>query len=138
MTPRKPPGVSVESWVEHQIREAQRRGSFDNLPGEGKPIEGLDKPHNDLDWIAAKLRRENLSVAAILPPALALAKEVEELPDRLLRERSEGRVRALVEDLNGRILQAHRRPQVGPPMRVMTQDANRLVEQWRRAHGTGR
>jgi hypothetical protein len=33
MTERKPPGVSFESWVEKQIREAADRGEFDNLPG---------------------------------------------------------------------------------------------------------
>ena len=81
--------------------------------------------------LAAKLRRENLPIAAILPPALALAKEVEDLPVRLAKEKSERTVRALVEDLNERILQAHRRPQVGPPMRVMTQDIDRVVAAWR-------
>ena len=37
---------SWEARVERLIREAQERGEFDNLPGAGKPIEGLDKPHD--------------------------------------------------------------------------------------------
>lgn len=131
MTQRKPPGVSILGWVERQIRDAQLRGSFDNLPGQGRPIPGLNEPHDDLDWIAAKLRRENLSVAAVLPPALALAKEVEDLPDRLAREKSESRVRAIVAELNDRISQAHRRPQEGPPLRVMPRDVDRVVADWR-------
>lgn len=133
MTERKPHNVSWGDWVEFQIRAAQHRGEFDDLPGAGKPIPGLDKPHTELDWVAAKLRRENVAIAALLPPSLALAKEVEDLPQRLLAERSEAAVRALVEDLNRRILLAHRRPQEGPPLRVTAQDVDRLVSAWREA-----
>lgn len=32
--------VTYESAVEKQIREAQERGDFDNLPGSGKPLSG--------------------------------------------------------------------------------------------------
>ena len=32
MTERKPPGVSFESWVDKQIREAEARGEFAELP----------------------------------------------------------------------------------------------------------
>ena len=38
MTERKPPGMKTEDWVEAQIKQAQNRGEFDNLPGAGKPI----------------------------------------------------------------------------------------------------
>lgn len=31
-----------ESWIDEQIREAEARGDFDNLPGKGKPL--------NLDW----------------------------------------------------------------------------------------
>ncbi|MGX7679034.1 DnaJ family domain-containing protein [Jatrophihabitans sp. DSM 45814] len=134
MTKRKPPNVSWGDWVEHQIRDAQNRGGFDDLPGKGKPLPSLKEPHDDMAWIAAKLRRENLSIAAILPPSLALAKEVEDLPERLAKEKSEAAVRAVVLDLNERILQAHRRPQEGPPMRVMTRDVERVVQDWRESH----
>ncbi|MCW2526125.1 MAG: hypothetical protein JWM76_985 [Pseudonocardiales bacterium] len=130
MTERKPPKVSWGSWVEHQIREAEKKGSFDNLPGKGKPIPGLAEPHDHMRWVAEKLRRENLSAAAILPPALALAKEVEDLPALLAAQKTERAVRTVLEDLNRRILQAHRRPQEGPPMRVMTRDVEALVTEW--------
>jgi hypothetical protein len=58
MTERKPPGIGFQTWVERQIREAMERGEFDNLPGAGKPIADLDKPHDELWWIKQKLRRE--------------------------------------------------------------------------------
>jgi len=131
MTDRKPPTVSFPDFVEAQIREAERRGAFENLAGAGKPIPGLDRPTGDLDWIVGKLRRENVDIAAVLPPALALAKEVEVLRERLARERSEARVRELVDDLNRRIRNAQLRPQAGPPMRVRAVNLDRVVEQWR-------
>ena len=68
MTERKPPGIGFGTWVERQIREAAERGEFDNLPGAGKPIADLDKPHDELWWVKDKLRREHLSY---LPPTIA-------------------------------------------------------------------
>ncbi|SOD75163.1 uncharacterized protein DUF1992 [Jatrophihabitans sp. GAS493] len=132
MTERKPKNVSVGNWVEGQIIRAQRRGDFDDLPGEGKPLPPLELGGDDMSWIAAKLRKENLPVAAVLPPSLALAKEVEDLPALMQRQHGERDVRAHLEDLNLRILQAHRRPQEGPPLRVMTLDIDEFVADWRR------
>ena len=130
MTQRKPPGLSFAGWVEQQIRAAERSGSFDNLPGTGQPIAGLNEPHDELSWVADKLRRENLSVGAVLPPALALAKEVEDLPERLSRLKSETAVRTAVEELNDRIRLALRFAQDGPSVRVMPRDVDHLVEGW--------
>ena len=131
MTPRKPPNVSVPTWVERQIRDAARSGAFDDLPGAGKPLPNLDRTHDDLAWLAAYLKRENVEIDALLPPALALAKEVEQLPLRLLRERSETRARELVEALNGRVLRALAAPQIGPPLRVRPVRVEEALEQWR-------
>jgi hypothetical protein len=133
VTQRKPSSSSFPDWVEHQIRTAQADGSFDNLPGKGKPIPGIDEPQHELSWVANYLRREDADMAGLLPPALALAKEVEVLPERLARERSESRVRGIVEDLNERIRAAHRAPQAGPPMRVTMVNVDHAVAQWRAA-----
>jgi hypothetical protein len=133
MTQRKPPNMSVPDWVERQIRTAQANGDFENLPGAGKPIPDLDRPQDPLSWVASYLRRENVDVSALLPQSLALAKEVEVLAERLLKERSTARVRQIVEDLNERILQAHRRPQSGPPLRVGRLNVDAVVEEWRTA-----
>jgi len=133
MTQRKPPNMSFPDWVERQILAAEAEGAFENLPGAGKPIPDLDRPWHEMSWVANYLRRENVDVAAILPPALALAKEIELLPERLLKERSVSRVRDIVEDLNDRIRRAHRQPQVEPPIRLGTLDVDEIVDQWERA-----
>lgn len=133
MTRRKPPTTSFPDWVDAQIRAAEAEGAFADLPGAGQPIPSLDRPHDDLAWVAGYLRRENVDVAEILPPALALAKEVETLDDRLRRARSELQARQLVEDLNQRIDDAYARPQVGPPLRVKRVNVEAALERWRAA-----
>lgn len=129
MTERKPAGVSFETWVERQLREARERGSFDDLPGTGKPLPPTAS--DEMAWIREKVRREDLPVAALLPPSLAVAKEAEDLPGRLARERSEARVRSLVQDLNARIDAARRGPQIGPPVRTALLDVETVVAAWR-------
>ncbi len=131
MTTRKPTSMSVPDWVELQIRNAERAGAFENLPGAGKPIPGLGQPQHELAWVANYLRRENTDITTVLPPALAVAKEVEVLPDRLVRERSETRVREIVAELNARIDAEHARPQTVPPFRVKRVAVEPAVEQWR-------
>ena len=131
MTERRPPGTSTGDWIESQIRAAQEAGAFDDLPGMGKPIPDLHVPETELDYAAKLARREGLDLSAMLPPGLALAKEVEDLPERLRALPSEARVRDAVADLNTRILAAIRGPQIGPPVRTRPLDVEAVVEQWR-------
>src|SRR5581483_547563 len=60
MTTRKPPGVSFESWVDKQIREAVDRGEFDNLPGTGKPLPDAGEPDDENWWLKKYLRQEGV------------------------------------------------------------------------------
>lgn len=131
MTKRKPQGVSFETWVEKQIREAQERGDFNDLPGAGKPLP--NRRGDTLDWVAQKLRDENADTTALLPPSLAIPKEIEQLPERLVKERSEHRVREIAEDLNARIRETHAKPQNGPPLRARPLDVDEVVANWRQA-----
>lgn len=134
MTQRKPAGVTFESWIERQLREARERGAFDDLPGTGKPLPPTSA--DELAWVREKARREDLPISALLPPALALAKEVEDLPERLGCERSEARVRSLLGELNARIDAARRAPQVGPPVRTGLLDVEAIVAAWQEAHAS--
>lgn len=65
VTGRKPAGMEWESWVDRQIREAQERGEFDDLPGAGKPLPDRGRPYEEMWWVKRKLRDENL---CYLPP----------------------------------------------------------------------
>ncbi len=136
MTERKPPEASVGSWVEFQIRRAQARGEFDDLRGHGKPIRDLYEPHDELWWVKRKLRDENVSV---VPPALQLRRDVEQLRGSLPSIPSERRVRELVADVNERILTQNRTTTTGPATSLMPLDVERVVEEWRAAReGTTR
>jgi Domain of unknown function (DUF1992) len=129
MTERKPPHVSVESWVEKQIRESMDRGEFDNLPGAGKPLD-LDKSDDELWWIRKKMHREGVSADAALPTPLRLRKEIEDLPATVRPFVTERAVREVVEDLNKRITDWLRVP-VGPPVIVVPVDVEDVVAQWK-------
>ncbi|MFC8916756.1 DUF1992 domain-containing protein [Streptomyces sp. NPDC057116] len=129
MTERKPPGVTFESWVDKQIREAMERGEFDNLEGFGKPLPDDSVPYDDLWWVRRTMHREG--IAPVLPPALALRKEAEDARAAVERAASEAEVRRIVADVNERITAALRRPPAGPPLRLAPLDAEELVRQWR-------
>jgi len=100
--------MRFESWVERQIREAQERGEFDDLPGAGKPLPGLTGQYDEMWWIRQVVEREQIST---LPPMLALRREAEDLLDGLAGVPSEAEVRDLVKDYNARVADAIRRPQ---------------------------
>ncbi|WP_375426514.1 DUF1992 domain-containing protein [uncultured Friedmanniella sp.] len=119
-----------ESWVDRQVREAQEQGKFDDLPGAGKPIPGVGGPHDPDWWVKGLMEREQISPP--LPPAMALRKEVAELPQTLADVRDERVVRDLVEGLNQRILDLRRRPVAGRPVFVATVDVEAAVTDWRR------
>jgi hypothetical protein len=133
MTERKPPGVGFESWVERQLREAAERGAFDDLPGAGKPIPDLDKPHDELWWVKQKLRRENLSY---LPPTIALRKQSEEALEAAARAGSEDEVRRIVAGINAKIIEGNRKAASGPPLNLAPFDVERLVRDWRDRRGS--
>jgi hypothetical protein len=122
-----------ESRIDRQIREAQERGDFDDLPGTGQPIPDRGELHDENWWLKEWVRRENLT--GIGPATLRLRKEVEELPERLTFETSEPAVRRIVADLNDRIEQADRGLLDGPPVVLRRLDADDVVANWRRRRG---
>ena len=131
VTERKPPGTSFEDWVERQVREAQERGDFDHLPGAGAPLRGLDRDFSAEEWAADKARREGYDVSAMLPPALALRREREDILRDLARLHSESLVRAEVEGFNDRVRELYRRPSDGPLVVVALLQESVVLEAWR-------
>ncbi|AXB43128.1 DUF1992 domain-containing protein [Amycolatopsis albispora] len=132
MTERKPTGADWERWVDRQIREAQERGEFDDLPGAGKPLPGLHRPRDEQWWLRDYLRREGVSADPLLPESLRLRKELERLPDRVRGLRGEKAVREHVAELNAQI-EAWLRMPVGPYVPIGPADADEVVEAWRAA-----
>ncbi|GGV61063.1 MULTISPECIES: DUF1992 domain-containing protein [Streptomyces] len=128
MTERKPPGVPFETFVEKEIREAQRRGEFDRLPGAGKPLPD-DTAYDELWWVKKKLAREGVS---LLPPTLALRKEAEDALAAAYAAPSEQEVRRIIGAINTKILDMMVKPPPGPPLGLKRYDAEEVVAEWRR------
>ena len=130
MSPRKPPGVTFESFIDAQIRRAEEAGDFEDLPGAGKPLGNVGKGY-DPDWWAKQLvERENLS---ILPPALQIRRDVEKGLASLAQLRTEREVRELIGELNAKILKVNSQFTTGPPSTQPPLDEEVEVGRWRRA-----
>lgn len=115
-------------WVDMQIQQAMRRGEFDDLPGAGKPIAGLDRPHDPDWWVKRLIERERIT--GVLPPALALRKEHAEMAATLDRIATPDGVRAAVAEFNARVVEARRQLQGGPPVITPLLDADEQVDAW--------
>ena len=104
MTERKPPGMSFTSWIDQQISEAEERGLFDNLPGEGKPLPYPGEADFGEAWLRDWVCREGVPAEEFLPTPLA--------------------------ELNERIMDWRRLP-LGPPIFVPLVDEELMVGRWR-------
>jgi len=125
-----------ESRIDRQIREAQERGDFDDLPGAGKPIPGQGEPYDEDWWLRDFVRRENLT--DVLPDTLKVRRDRENLARALALKPTEAAVREAVAELNVRIDKARRGMLDGPPVALPTVDEDEAVEAWRAARGSGR
>lgn len=133
MTERKPPGEKIEAWVERQTREATDAGTFENLPGAGKPIPDLDRPYDPNWWAKERLRREGVSM---LPDALRLRVDVQKEMARISDLETEDEVREAIATLNAHIRATNASITAGPPSNVVPLDVERVVVEWRRARAS--
>ena len=123
--------MRYESGVERQVREAIERGEFDNLPGAGRPMPGINGREDENWWVKGLLEREQLPMP--LPASLALRREIADLPQTLADVPDERTVRDIIENLNRRIRDSHRRRVDGPPIVVKPVDVEQTVTDWRRS-----
>lgn len=110
------------------------RGEFDDLPGQGKPLNLDDRDPNW--WVKGLLEREQLRMP--LPTSLQLRREAREIDETVAGCRDEAGVRDVVDELNERILDSHRRRVDGPPVVTAKVDVDAVVERWRERRGVGR
>jgi hypothetical protein len=137
VTERKPRELNVETWIDRQIREAQERGDFEDLPGRGKPLPGYGDQYREDWWLHGYLRREGVSSDTMLPAPLRLRKEIERLPEDVRPLDTEAEVREIVSELNERIV-AYVRAGGGPRVPVAPVNADNVVSQWREHRAAAR
>ena len=119
-----------ESLLDRQIRAAQERGDFDDLPGAGKPLPSESAPYRPDWWVNQVVEREKAGAYAI-PPALALRKIADELRRGARECQSEREVRSAVVDYNERADHQRTLPQEGRAVVLPTLDVDAIVEAWR-------
>lgn len=129
MTKRRPPGMSNQEWVESQIKLAQNQGEFENLPGAGKPLRLADQ-HDPDWWVKEFIRREDVETDALLPSAVQLRKEKQQVHEKVREMRRESEVREYLADLNKRIRLAIR-DTTGPVVPTGPVNEEAVIAQWR-------
>lgn len=122
-------------WVDLQIQRAVERGEFDDLPGAGKPIDGLsiDGTHDPDWWVKRLIEREQIT--GVLPPALQLRKDDGDLDRTLDSLANPAEVRRHLEEFNRRVIEARRQLQGGPPVITPLRDIDAEIEKWRSRRG---
>ena len=118
--------------AERKVREAMERGEFDDLPGQGQPLKKLDDRDPNW-WVKGLLEREQLRMP--LPTSLQLRREAREIDETVADCRGESAVRDIVDALNERILDSHRRRVDGPPVITAKIDVDAVVARWRERRG---
>jgi hypothetical protein len=119
-----------ESALDRQIRAAEERGEFDDLPGKGKPLASDAAPYRADWWVNQVVEREHAGAYAI-PPALALRKIADELTAGAPGFTSERDLRAAVDDYNERADVARKLPQEGRAVVLPRLEPDAIVEGWR-------
>jgi hypothetical protein len=119
-----------ESAIDRQLREAQERGDFDNLEGLGKPLRDAGREYDEDWWVKDWLQREG-NTSGVLPPTLALRREVQDLPQIVDRIGYEAAVRERVAEINQRIERARVGRLDGPAVILPPLDADDVVDGWR-------
>jgi hypothetical protein len=123
--------------VEAQIKAAQERGDFDDLPGAGRPLHLRDVDDPDW-WVKSLIRREGIDTATLVHPTIALRREADGFPTSLAHLTDEGAVRAVLADFNARVVDEWRRPVAGPmlPFVARQVDVEAMVTAWRGSRAT--
>ena len=111
--------------AEERIKEAQRAGAFDNLPGKGKPLD-----LEDLSWVPEDLRIGYLVLknAHVLPPEAQLLKDIHTIEDLLKHVEDEGERRALAKSIQFKLIRLDMLKRRSMPLRSIRDYSRKLVD----------
>jgi hypothetical protein len=114
--------------AEERIKEAQRAGAFDNLPGKGKPLD-----LEDLSWVPEDLRIGYLVLknAHVLPPEAQLLKDIHTIEDLLKHVEDEGERRALAKSIQFKLIRLDMLKRHSMPLRSVRDYSRKMVDKLR-------
>jgi hypothetical protein len=94
--------LGYQKLIEKKIKEAKERGEFDNLPGQGKPLNLDDDSRVPEDL---RLAYKILKNADCLPPEIQLRKEIRQMEDMLEKIPDEREKYRQIKRINLKIMQ---------------------------------
>jgi hypothetical protein len=114
--------------AEERIKEAQRAGAFDDLPGKGKRLD-----LEDLSWVPEDLRIGYLILknAHVLPPEAELLKDIHTIEDLLKHVEDEGERRALAKSIQFKLIRLDMLKRRSMPLRSVRDYSRKLVDKLR-------
>jgi hypothetical protein len=114
--------------AEERIKEAQRAGAFDNLPGKGKPLD-----LEDLSWVPDDLRIGYLVLknAHVLPPEAELLKDIRTIEDLLKHVEDEGERRALAKSIQFKLIRLDMLKRHSMPLRSVRDYSRKMIDKLR-------
>ena len=114
--------------AEERIKEAQRAGAFDNLPGKGKPLD-----LEDLSWVPEDLRIGYLVLknAHVLPPEAQLLKDIHTIEDLLKHVEDDGERRALAKSIQFKLIRLDMLKRRSMPLRSVRDYSRKMVDKLR-------
>ena len=114
--------------AEERIKEAQRAGAFDNLPGKGKRLD-----LEDLSCVPEDLRIGYLILknAHVLPPEAELLKDIHTIEDLLKHVEDEGERRALAKSIQFKLIRLDMLKRRSMPLRSIRDYSRKLVDKLR-------
>ena len=115
-------GKAYMDYIEEQIRDAQERGEFDNLPGAGKPLQLEQNVYAGDKAMGYNLLKSN----QFAPPEIELLKEV-----RTERERIEAKVAKVVHQ--SRMLRRRRVPPFASEKRAFNRTVEKTAAEYERS-----
>lgn len=114
-----------QKLIENRIKEAQKKGDFDNLPGSGKPISIEDDSHipEDLRLVYKILKNANC-----VPPEIQLKKDIRKMEDMLKNMSDEKEKYRHIKKINFKIMQLNMMRKASPLLEDTEIYYNKVLE----------
>jgi len=114
-----------QKLIENRIKEAQKKGDFDNLPGSGKPISIEDDSHIPEDL---RLAYKILKNANCVPPEIQLKKDIRKMEDMLENMSDEKEKYRHIKKINFKIMQLNMMRKASPLLEDTEIYYNKVLE----------
>ena len=110
--------LGFQKIIEKRIKDAQKRGEFEDLPGSGEPFRIEDDSHVPEDL---RLAYKILKNADCLPPELELKREIRQMEDMLEKIPDEKEKYRQIKRINYKILQLNMMGRGSSPLLAETE-----------------